>query len=184
MRKIINSTYITADGVIKNPQDWPPLEPDETATTIQTDLLSQCDAVLLGKDTFLSFASVWQGQSGEPYTDRLNTMRKYVVSTTIHTSDWQNTEVLATDIAGAVARIKDQPGGDIVSYGFGRLGRTLVEHGLLDEIRLWVHPFFLGGTAADTLLFGNAPAARLSLVDSQLLKNGIAILNYSVQHGA
>jgi len=184
MRRIINSTYITADGVIKNPQDWPPLERDETADTIQTELLSRCDAVLLGKDTFLSFAAVWQGQAGDAYTDRLNAMRKYVVSTTIHTPDWENTVVLDTDIAAAVARIKDQPGGDIVSYGFGRLGRTLVENGLLDEIRLWVHPFFLGGTARDTLLFGNAPAARLTLVDSQLLKNGIAILNYTVQHGA
>jgi dihydrofolate reductase len=183
MRRIINSTYISLDGVIKNPQNWPSLDVrDDTGTNIQTELLLGCDAVLLGKDTYTSFASVWQGRSGDPYTDRMSSMTKYVVSSTLGAPDWQNTTVITGDVAEEVTRIKARPGGDLVSYGFGRLGHTLMDHGLLDEIRLWVHPFFVGGADEGGLLFGNVPATRLDLVNSQTLKSGVTILSYAVRH--
>jgi dihydrofolate reductase len=183
VRRIINSTYISLDGVIKNPQTWPTLEGhDDAGSDLQLELLQQCDAVLLGKETFESFASVWEGQSGDPYTDQINRMTKYVVSSTLAEPSWENSTVITGDPAAEVRRIKGQPGKDIVTYGFGRLGRALMEHGLLDEIRLWVHPFFIGGTDTDSLLFGHSPAARLDLANTQALKNGIIVLSYTVRH--
>lgn len=182
MRRIINSTYISLDGVIKNPETWPTLEGgDDAGPNLQIELLQQCDAVLLGRETYESFASVWEGRSGDPYTDQINSMQKYVVSPTLGETSWENSTVIARDPAAEVRRIKEQPGKDIATYGFGRLGQTLMEHDLLDEIRLWIHPFFIGGTDTDSLLFGHCPGTRLDLVNTQTLRNGISILSYTVQ---
>jgi dihydrofolate reductase len=83
VRKIINSTYISVDGVIDGPQDWPPSTvPDQRAETIQTDLLLACDAVLMGRRTYEGFAPAWSARAGAPYSDRINAMEKYVVSST------------------------------------------------------------------------------------------------------
>src|SRR5215472_8352714 len=84
VRRIINSTYISLDGVIQNPQDWPDngIEPDGTSVKMQTDLLFACDAVLMGGRTYPGFAAAWMARSGDPYSDRINEMTKYVVSGT------------------------------------------------------------------------------------------------------
>ena len=75
MRKIINSTYISLDGVIQNPQDWPALGASgEDGNAIQTELLFACDAVLMGRHTYDGFAAVWPARSGDPYSDRINSM--------------------------------------------------------------------------------------------------------------
>lgn len=77
MRKIINSTYITLDGVIANPHEWPPSDiKDESGEAIQTELLSACDAVLMGRHTYDAFAEVWPTRSGDPFSDRINSMSK------------------------------------------------------------------------------------------------------------
>ena len=120
-----------------------------SGTDIQTELLLGCDAVLLGKHTYTSFASVWQGRSGDPYTDQINAVTKYVVSTTLDAPDWQNTVVIRGDVPAEVGRIKDGPGKDIATYGFGTLARTLLDNDLLDEVRLWVHPLFVGAATGD-----------------------------------
>jgi hypothetical protein len=83
MRKIINSTYITLDGVIENPQDWPYGGADDGAGAIQTELLLACDALLMGRRTYEGFAPVWPTRSGDPYSDRINSRAKYVVSSTL-----------------------------------------------------------------------------------------------------
>ncbi|MFL4474731.1 dihydrofolate reductase family protein [Paeniglutamicibacter sp. MACA_103] len=183
MRRIINSTYVTLDGVITNPQHWPVLEdPRDEGAAIQQELIEKCDAVLLGRDTYLAFASVWQGQSGDPYTDRINALRKYVVSTTLREATWDNSVIIDSDVAAAITRFKDEPGRDIVTYGFGRLAGTLMEHGLLDEIRLWIHPFFLGNAPDAGLLVHHTSAALLQLAGSRTLDNGTVIHSYAVEH--
>ena len=190
MRKIINSTYLSLDGVIENPQDWPSMDSADpsgggpSGTDIQTELLLGCDAVLLGKHTYTSFASVWQGRSGDPYTDQINAVTKYVVSTTLDAPDWQNTVVIRGDVPAEVGRIKDGPGKDIATYGFGTLARTLLDNDLLDEVRLWVHPLFVGAATGDGLLFGHAPATRLRLLDTHTLASGIVVLYYAVDREA
>ncbi len=179
MRKIINSTYITLDGVIANPQDWPATEGgDDTGTTIQTELLLSCGTVLMGRKTYESFAGVWEGQSGDPYTDQMNAMEKYVVSTSLRNPTWNNTTVVAGDVAAHVERLKAQPGKDIVQYGFGGIAHTLLDHGLLDEVRLWVHPFFVRAGDTDGLIFRQGSVAQFALTDVTRLNSGVVILSY------
>ena len=84
-------------------------------------------------------------------------MPKYVVSTTLQDPEWTNTRVIEGDVAAEIARLKEAPGKDIVQYGFGAVSRLLLQHGLLDELRLWVHPLILGRGSIGDLLFGEAP---------------------------
>jgi dihydrofolate reductase len=184
MRKIINSTYISLDGVIEDPQDWPPSEvEDDTGTEIQTELLFACDAVLMGRRTYESFAPAWTARSGDPFSDRINTMAKYVVSSTLSEPEWTNTTVIVGDPVPEITRLKSEPGLNIVQYGFGRLSYTLLEHGLLDELRLWVHPLFVG-SGADGLLYRDGPVRRFALADTTVLKSGIVILTYDLTREA
>jgi dihydrofolate reductase len=180
MRRIINSTYISLDGVIGDPQDWPFARQDDgTGGVIQTELLLGSEILLMGRPTYEGFAAVWPDRTGDPYSDHINSMDKYVVSSTIGEPAWTNTRVIAGDPVAEIRRLKEQPGKDIVQYGFGRLSRTLVEHGLLDELRLWVHPLFVGGTGTEGLLFRPGPASELVLKDSRTLTSGIVILSYT-----
>jgi dihydrofolate reductase len=182
MRKIINSTYITLDGVIQDPQDWPDngIEGDGTGAKVQLDLLFGCDAVLMGARTYPPMAAAWMARSGDPYSDRINTMAKYVVSSTLTDPEWDNTTVISGDLIEAIRDLKSQPGQDIVQYGFGQLSYALLEHGLLDELRLWVHPLFLGRGTAGSLLFRPAVTAQLELAGTLALNTGTVILTYRV----
>jgi dihydrofolate reductase len=116
MRKLINSTYITLDGVIQDPHLWPSLgrPSDARWDQIQTDLLLSCDALLMSRRTYAGFAPVWQARSGDPFAEYITTMPKYVVSTRLHNADWPNTQVIASDPAAAIKRLKESPGMDIV----------------------------------------------------------------------
>jgi dihydrofolate reductase len=181
MRRIINSTYISLDGVIENPQDWPASEvEDDAGTVIQTELLFACDAVLMGRRTYEAFAPVWPTRSGDPYSDRINSMAKYVVSSTLTEPAWSNTTVIGGDPVAEIERLKAEPGLDIVQYGFGRLSYTLLEHGLLDELRLWVHPLFIGSGGPEDLLYRDGALTNLTLADTRVLKSGVVILTYEL----
>ncbi len=186
MRRIINSTYISLDGVIQDPQDWPGngIEDDGTGGKVQMDLLSGCDAVLMGGRTYPGFAPAWMARSGDPFSDRINAMAKYVVSSTLTEPEWPNTHVIGGgNPIDEIRRLKEQPGQDIVQYGFGQLSYALLEHGLLDELRLWVHPLFVGRATGDDLMFRPAATAQLELADSLALNTGIVILTYRVPSG-
>jgi dihydrofolate reductase len=180
MRKIINSTFISLDGVIENPHLWPPLDKSDDGddTAIQTELLFACDAVLMGRRTYESFAQAWPNRSGDPFSDRINTMSKYVVSSTLKAPEWNNTTVIDGDIVAELTRLKQQPGQHIVQYGFGPVSFTLMEHGLLDEIRLWLYPLFVGRGGPPGLLFRECSPTKLDLVDTRRLANDIIILTY------
>jgi dihydrofolate reductase len=183
MRKIINSTYITLDGVVEEPQTWPTLEDrptDERKDKIQTDLLLACDAVLMGRRTYDVFAPAWQSRFGDPLSDRMNTIPKYVVSRTLENPDWANTTVISSDAAEEIRKLKEQPGQDIVQYGFGDVSSLLMENDLLDELHLWFHPQFVGEGTSDDVLFPKGPATQFELIDSTILKDGMAILTYRV----
>ncbi len=179
MRKIINSTYITLDGVIQDPGAWPSMGGfSDAGTQVQRELLDSCDAVLMGRLTYESFAPVWSSMSGDPLSDRMNALPKYVVSTTLSEPTWHNTHVIDRDPVEAIGHLKQQEGASIVQYGFGQVSRELMAAGLLDELRLWVHPFILGtGTPAD-LLHSPGTAGHFDLADSVTLDSGIVILSY------
>jgi dihydrofolate reductase len=180
MGKIINSTYITLDGVIENPQDWPSLGSfTESGNKIQSDLLFSCSAVLMGRRTYDGFVPVWPTMSGDPFADRMNELPKYVVSTTLTDPTWENTTVIDHHVVAAVTAIKQESGKDIVQWGFGQVSRTLLAADLLDELRLWVHPFLFGAGGPQDLLYRQDTVARFDLADVTTLDSGIAILSYA-----
>ena len=160
MRRIINSTYVTLDGVVEEPHLWPSLGrgADERADRIQTDLLLSCDALLMGRHTYDGFAPVWPTRSGDPPRDHINAMPKYVVSTTLTDPEWTNTRSSTPTWPPSSRGSRAADGKNIVQYGFGAVTRLLLEHGLLDELRLWVHPLLLGRGEPGDLLFGAVPA--------------------------
>ncbi len=182
MRRIVNSTYISLDGVIQEPQDWPGngIEPDGTGLKVQTDLLFACDAVLMGGRTYLPMAAAWMARSGDPMSDRINSMTKYVVSSTLRDPEWNNTTVISSDPIAEIRRLKEQPGQDIVQYGFGQLSYVLLEHGLLDELRLWVHPLFVGQATPADLMFQPSATAQFDLTGTLALNTGTVILTYRI----
>lgn len=181
MRRIINSTYITLDGVIENPQDWPTGKhiDDGRGSTIQRELLERCDALLLGRRTYEGFAPVWTTMSGDPYSDHINAMEKWVVSNTLANPTWNNSHIINGDVAAEIASRKHADGGDIVQYGIGPVTDLLVEHGLLDELRLWVHPFMLGTGQTSDLLFRAGRSGQLELAGTTTLSSGIVVLTYN-----
>jgi dihydrofolate reductase len=182
MRQLINSTFITLDGVIEGPHLWPALKGgnSDEGGAIQTELLEACDIVLMGRRTYDVFAPAWTSRSGDPYSDRINAMRKVVVSTTLTAPEWNNTEVIAGDVAAHVGELKNEAGGDIVQYGFGDVSRLLLEHGLFDRLELWIHPQFVGPSDQNDLLYRAGIAATFDLVDSRVLSNGIILAIYAV----
>ncbi len=180
MSRVVNSTYITLDGAIEDPQTWPSgrHEDDGRAQEVQLKLLLDSDTVLMGRRTYDGFYPVWSQMSGDPYSDKINSMEKLVASSTLTDPEWNNTTVVAAGITEEVARRKEA-GEDIVQYGFGPVTRALMDAGLLDEVRLWVHPVIVGRSASD-LLFHEGMKAQWDLSDVNQLASGIVILSYTV----
>lgn len=179
MRRIVNSTYVTLDGVIENPQDWPSLGGfSDAGGRAQLELLERCDAVLMGRHTYDGLAPVWSALSGDPLSDRMNSLPKYVVSTSLTDPQWNNTTVIDHDPIDRIRELKLQPGADMVQYGFGPLSHALMAADLLDELRLWVHPFFVGTGSASDLLYRTGSSGTFDLADVTTVDGGIVILTY------
>jgi dihydrofolate reductase len=181
MRKLINSTYITLDGVVEGPHLWPSLKggASQEGDTIQAELIETCDIVLMGRRTYEVFAPAWSSRSGDRVSDRINAMRKVVVSTTVTVPEWHNSEVIASDVVGRIRELKAEDGGHIVQYGFGDVSRLLLEHGLFDQLELWIYPQLVGPTDASDLLSRPGTAAAFDLVDARVLSNGIVLASYT-----
>jgi dihydrofolate reductase len=180
MRRIINATYITLDGVIERPHEWPSIGGNRgtKGDELQTELMLSCDALIMGRRTYEGFAPVWPTRSGDPASDHINSMQKYVVSSTLTDPEWNNTAVISGDPVAEIKRIKEAPGKDIVQYGFGDLSHTLLQNGLLDELRLWFYPQILGTAQPSDFLHRDGPGAVFDFVDATPLENGIVILTY------
>jgi dihydrofolate reductase len=163
MSKLVNSTYITLDGAVENPHTWPSgrHEDDGRAQEVQTKLLQGSDAVLMGRRTYDGFAMLWPTKSGDPYSDKINAMEKLVASTTLNDPEWNNTTVIDDDLVGEIARRKEA-GGDIVQYGFGEVSRTLLDAGLIDELRLWVPRCWSAAAQPTTCSSATAPPPNWS----------------------
>ncbi|MGH3044898.1 MAG: dihydrofolate reductase family protein [Gaiellaceae bacterium] len=174
MRKLVESTFMTLDGVISRPQDWSPPYWDDEHTAYAGKLLDPADALLLGRDTYEAFAAAWPGRPGE-YADKINSMPKHVASRTLTETTW-NASLIEGDVAEAVAALKEQDGGDIIKYGTGELDRALVENQLVDEFHFWVFPVVAG---KGDRLFDGLDLTSLKLVDTSRFESGIVVLVYS-----
>jgi dihydrofolate reductase len=182
MAELINSTYVTLDGVIGHPETWPSLGGfDAEGNRVQTELLLGCSAVVMGRRTYDGFAEVWPTMSGNELADKMNSMPKYVASTTLTAPRWNNTHVVAEDPVGTVERLKNESDGDLVQFGFGAVSRQLLAGGLIDRLRLWLHPFVIGRGAPEDLLFGEAPVTEFDLDRVTSLASGIVIVDYRVR---
>ena len=175
MRKLVESTFVTLDGVISAPQEWSPPYWDEEHAGYARKLLFAADALLLGRATYEGFAEAWPTRSGDEYTDRINAMPKYVASRTLTEATW-NATVIDGDVAEEVAKLKVEPGESILKFGTGELDRTLLAHGLIDELHLWVFPVLAGGGQR---LIEGVDTTHLKLMDLTRFSSGIVVLTYS-----
>jgi dihydrofolate reductase len=175
MGKLVESTFMTLDGVIESPQEWsPPYWDDEHAGYART-LLFDADALLLGRATYEGFAQAWPTRSGDEYTDRINSMPKHVASHTLQDATW-NATIIEGDVAEAVARLKEGQGANLLKFGTGELDRTLLEHNLLDELHVWIFPVLAGGGRR---LIDGIETTHLKLVDSTRFGSGIVVNTYT-----
>jgi dihydrofolate reductase len=174
MRKIIESTLVSLDGVIGDPQVWANDYFDKEAQAGALEQLLASDAMLMGRRTYEVFAKAWPALSSE-YADRMNSIRKYVFSSTLARADWDNSVIIRGDVAAEVAKLKQQDGQDLVIYGHGPLGQTLLAHRLLDELHFAIHPLIVGG---GTLLFREGEKATLKLLGAKTLGTGVVVLSY------
>lgn len=174
MRKLIELTFVTLDGVISDPQAWGPPYWDEEHGEHAGKQLFASEALLLGRATYESFAGVWPTRSGH-FADKFNDMPKYVASRTPRELTWNATQ-LQGDLAGAVAEVKAGPGGGIIKYGTGEADHELLKHKLVDEYHFWFFPVIAG---AGTRLFeGFDAVTHLALTGTTTLKSGIVIHTY------
>lgn len=176
MRKIISSTYISLDGVIEEPQNWTFPYFDDDAGALAGELLAASDTLLMGRRTYESFVETWPGRDGD-FADKINTMRKYVVSTTLEKSDWDNTTVIKDNVVETIAALKQEPGEGIIMYGTGPVAYALMENGLLDELRLWIHPVIVGNAKPSDLLYRDTSQLEMSLVDTKTFGSGVTVLS-------
>lgn len=177
MRKLVESTFVSLDGVISDPQVWGPPYWDEDHHGYATKLLYGSDALLAGRATYEAFAQAWPQRTGaDEYTDRINSLPKYVASRTLTGALSWNATLLQGDVAEEVAALKQQPGEHILKFGTGELDRTLLEHKLVDEYHFWMFPVVVG--SGDRLLDGLVDNAHLSLLEQHRFTSGIVVLVY------
>ena len=178
MRKIVAGLFVSLDGVVESPDKWHLRYFNDEMGEIVDRAAEQSDAILLGRRTYQEFAEFWPSQSSEePFTDHMNSTPKHVVSTTLTTVDWQNSSLVAGDVVGELAKLKEQPGGNIQVIGSPTLVRSLLRDGLLDQLDLLVHPIVVGGGKR---LFENGGfGTALRLVDSRNLETGVVLLTYA-----
>ena len=173
MRKIINSAFISLDGVTEDPQSWATFDSDAGEEAAQ--VLQALDGMLMGRGTYEYFADVMPKATG-PYADAINAVSKYVFSSTLERADWNNATIIREDVVAAVTELKRQDGGDLMMYGYGRLNRTLLENHLVDEIRFSVHPVLVAGRTAGG---GNRQALPLTLRGTTPSASGVVALAYA-----
>jgi dihydrofolate reductase len=188
MGKIVITTNISLDGVIQDPDGQEGFrlggwfgqfggKDVEAWAKLETDEAMSAEALLLGRRGDEWFASRWNGRTGE-WADKLNSMPKYVVSSTLEEPKWSNATVLSGDVMAQISKLKQGSYGDILVYASYQLVRALLEHDLVDELRLVVFPVVLG---AGERMFGETSDKKaLHLLNTQTLGEGLAFVTYEI----
>lgn len=174
MRKLVESTLVSADGVIGHPPAWAMEYRDAEVQREALERLAGTDAMLMGRGTYELFSAVWPSQADD-LANRVNSIRKYVFSSTLAKADWNNSTIIRGDAVAEVTRLKQQDGRDLALYGHGLLAQTLLEHGLIDELRFSIHPVLVGG---GRLLFREGQKQALKFVGAKTFGTGVVVLTY------
>jgi len=189
MGKIVATEFISLDGVIEDPggsEDfvhgaWTfEFDRGDEGNRFKLDELEEAEAQLLGRVTYEGFADAWPEREGDPnmggFAKKMNTMPKYVYSTTLVSADWQNTTVLSGDFAADIRKVKDAVDGVVLVAGSASLVQGLIANDLLDELRLMVFPVTLGG--GKRLFADDGRKVPLTLTDARTVGAGIQLLTY------
>ena len=184
MGKIVVTEFISLDGVIEAPgggesfkhAGWSfKFSRGDEGDKFKLDETRSSEALLLGRVTYEGFAAAWPSRDGE-FADKFNSMPKYVVSSTLTKPTWNNSTILKGDVADQVSKLKQKQDGNIVVHGSAMLVQALLEHDLVDQLRLMVFPVVLG---TGKRLFGETTDMKaLRLVDSKVVGEGVAIFTY------
>ena len=187
MGKLVVSENVTLDGVMQDPTGedgterggWFSRIADEDRQAwaeVECGEALRAQALLMGRRSYEFLAERWPGRTGT-WADRLNTMPKYVVSSTLEDPVWRNTTVITGDVVDAVSTLKQRVEGEIVVNASGQLVATLMEHDLVDEVRLMVYPFVLGH--GERLFRATTDTLALRLVDARTVGADLVLLTYS-----
>ena len=142
MGKLTVTSFITLDNVVEDPHLWSGDFQSEDTGELNDAVLREADGLLLGRDTYEGFAAAWPSRSGDPFSDKFNSMPKYVVSTTLETADWNNSTILSEDPFARIRELKDEQ--NLLVWGSPSLVRGLLDEGLVDELVLLYSPIVLG----------------------------------------
>ena len=179
MRKVVASEFVSLDGVVESPEKWHfPYFNDQMGEAIGAAMAAS-DAMLMGRVLYEEWAAFWPNQDPDenPVAARMNGVRKYVVSTTLEEPlEWQNSTLIGDNVAEEISKLKEQPGKDISISGSPTLVRSLLQDGLLDELRLMLHPIVVG--SGKRLFEDGGDQKALQLVDSRTFSTGVLYLTY------
>jgi dihydrofolate reductase len=173
MRSIVVTEFLSLDGVMEEPM-WTFKYWNDEIAQFKGEETAASDALLLGRVTYLGFAAAWPNSKdeGAPY---FNSVRKYVVSTTLDKAEWNNSVLIKDNVVAEITKLKQQDGKDITVHGSGKLIQTLIQHDLVDRYRLLVYPLVLG---KGQRLFEEGTTATLKLLESKSFSSGVVGLIY------
>jgi dihydrofolate reductase len=176
MRKLVEATFVSLDGVVGSPEKWALPYWDAENKDYALSRLSDFDAFLLGRVTYEKFAASWSHIKGDAYLDRINSLPKFVPSTTLRETTW-NATLIKGDVADEISKLKKRRGKNIMKYGTGQLDRTLIEHNLIDEFHFSLFPIAVG---SGQRLFEGIDTAhlKLKLTGTTRFSNGVVVLTY------
>jgi dihydrofolate reductase len=179
VRRIKSNFFISLDGVVESPDQWHfPYFDDDMGAAVGA-AFTTTDAILMGRVLYEEWAAYWPEHADQPFGDVINPIKKYVVSDSLRSADWQNTELIGGDVAvERIQELKAQDGGDISVSGSATTVRWLLREGLLDELNLLVHPLVVG-EGRKRLFPADEPGVPLKLNSAQTFKSGVLNLSYS-----
>jgi dihydrofolate reductase len=184
MGRLVVTEFMTLDGVMEDPGGanrskyggWAfQFDRGPEGDKFKSDELSASEAALLGRVTYQEFAAAWPSRTGE-FADKMNGMKKYVVSTTLERADWNNSVLIKNDVLNQLSKLRAAEGGDILVAGSGKLVHTLFQNHLVDELRLMVFPIIVGGGMR--LFRDGGDKLSLRLVDAKPFGAGVLTLVY------
>jgi dihydrofolate reductase len=177
MGRVVLSIFTTADGVVNDPHRFTFQFVSADSDRFKLDELMAAGALLLGRLTYDGFAAAWPNMTDEAgFADKMNSMPKYVVSTTLARGEWNNTTVIKENVAETITKLTAEVNGDILIYGSVALVRWLLRNELVDELRLVTYPVVIGGGVR---LFEEGEQQVLRLVGAQTFESGVVVLTYT-----